>query len=119
MDSKEMKRFFGLRVQSLRRRKSMTQQQLADDIGKSLDTVSNIERGFSSTRIETASHIADVLGVTLAELFDFGPPVAGDKEKRKAVERLVRLVECESTSTVDTLTRMAELALSLRMNAND
>lgn len=113
MDSKEMQRLFGLRVQSLRRRKGITQEKLAEEVGKSLDTVSNIERGFSSTRIETAAQLAEALGVSLAELFEFGPPVAGDKEKRKAVERLVRLVEAESAETVEGLTRLAELALKL------
>ncbi len=113
MESDELKRLFGLRVQGLRRRVGMTQQQLADAIGKSLDTVSNVERGISSTRIETMDKIATVLGVSLAELFELDVPVSRDKETRKAVERLVRVVEGERAETVETLTKMAELALSL------
>lgn len=114
MENNELKRLFGLRVQSLRRRTGMSQQQLADAIGKSLDTVSNVERGISSTRIETMDVIAKVLGVSLAELFELDAPVSRDKETRKAVERLVRLVEGESAETIDTLTKMVELALGLR-----
>ncbi len=113
MESNELKRLFGLRVQSLRRRVGLTQEQLAEAIGKSLDTVSNVERGVSSTRIETMDKIATVLGVSLAELFELDVPVSRDKETRKAVERLVRVVEGESAETIETLTKMAELALSL------
>jgi transcriptional regulator with XRE-family HTH domain len=113
MESDELKRLFGLRVQGLRRRVGMTQQQLAEAIGKSLDTVSNVERGVSSTRIETMAKIATVLGVSLAELFELDVPVSRDKEMRKAVERLVRLVDGESAETIETLSKMAELALRL------
>ena len=113
MESDDLKRLFGLRVQSLRRRTGMSQQQLAEAIGKSLDTVSNVERGLSSTRIETMAKTAAVLGVSLAELFELDVPVSRDKEKRKAVERLVRVVEGESAEAIETLTKMAELVLSL------
>jgi transcriptional regulator with XRE-family HTH domain len=113
MESDELKRLFGLRVQGLRRRVGMTQQQLAEAIGKSLDTVSNVERGVSSTRIETMAKIATVLGVSLAELFELDVPVSRDKETRKAVERLVRLVDGENAEAIETLTKMAELALRL------
>jgi len=113
MESEGLKRLFGLRVQGLRRRVGMTQQQLADAIGKSLDTVSNVERGVSSTRIETMDKIATVLGVSLAELFELDVPISRDKETRRAVERLVRVVENESAETIESLTRMAELALRM------
>ncbi len=113
MENNELKRLFGLRVQSLRRRTGMSQQQLADAIGKSLDTVSNVERGISSTRIETMDKMANVLGVSLAELFELDAPVSRDKETRKAVERLVRLVEGEGAEAIEVLTKMVELALSL------
>lgn len=82
-------------------------------IGKSLNTVSNIERGVSSTGIETMDAIAVALGVDLAELFEWTEPVSPDKDVRRAVERLVRLVEGESVETVETVTRMVELALGL------
>lgn len=114
MEIKELKRLFGLRVHSLRRRAGLTQDQLAEAIGKSLDTVSNIERGISSTRIETMDRIASVLGVSLAELFELDAPVSRDKETRKAIERLVRVVEGESAETIESLSKMAELALRIR-----
>lgn len=71
MDSGELKRKFGRRVQGLREAKGLTQEQLADRIGRSVDTVSNIERGVNATRIEVAHQIAVELDVDLPRLFDF------------------------------------------------
>ena len=110
---KQLKLEFGARVRSLRRRAGMTQTELAERIGKSLDTVSNIERGVSSTRIETMAAIATALSGDLAELFEWSEPVSPDKEKRRAVERLVRLVEGESAETIERVTAMVETALGL------
>jgi len=52
MDADELKRRFGKRVQGLREAQGLTQEQLAARIQRSVDTVSNIERG--ATRIEVA-----------------------------------------------------------------
>lgn len=72
MESGELKQRFGRRVQGLREAKGLTQEQLADRIGRSVDTVSNIERGVNATRIEVAYQIAVELDVDLPRLFDFG-----------------------------------------------
>lgn len=114
MESDELKRLFGQRLQSLRRSKGMTQEQLADASDKSVDTISNIERGFSNTRIETAYAIASALGVNLAELYEFGLPNVGDKAKRVAVQRLVQLVEGENPETIESLIPVILAALRLR-----
>lgn len=73
MDSGELKRRFGKHVQGLREAKRLTQEQLADRIGRSVDTVSNIERGINATRIEVAYQIARELEVRLPDLFAFEP----------------------------------------------
>ena len=73
MDSGELRRRFGRHVQGLREAKGLTQEQLADRIGRSVDTVGNIERGVNATRIEIAHRIATELGVGLSDLFAFEP----------------------------------------------
>ncbi|HLO75357.1 MAG TPA: helix-turn-helix transcriptional regulator [Magnetospirillum sp.] len=113
MNVEELQKLFGRRVYDLRRRKGLTQEALAEAIGKSLDTVSNVERGVSVPRLGTALDIANALGVSIGELFDFEVAVPADKEKRRAIERLVQAVEGRSTETVDGLTRLVELALKL------
>jgi transcriptional regulator with XRE-family HTH domain len=90
----DLKARFGLRVRELREAQQLTQDKLAERIGRSVDTVSNIERGIYATRIEVAGRIAEVLQVGLAELFDFdenGSPAAG-REHRQVVRHLTSLL---------------------------
>ncbi len=62
-----------IRRQGLREAKGLIQEQLAERIGRSVDTVGNIERGVNATRIEIAYQIAAELGMRLPDLFDFQP----------------------------------------------
>ena len=115
MTHEELKRLFGLRVQALRRRRGLTQEALAEAIGKSVDTISNVERGAGSPRVETALDIANTLGVTLAELFDVEERVNDkDRERRKAVEKIVALVGDQDEATLQALGELLRVALKLR-----
>ena len=92
MDASELKRQFGRHVQGLREAAALTQEQLAERIGRSVDTVSNIERGVNATRIEVAYQIATAVGVRLPDLFAFdGEPE--DRPACKAVGALTELAE--------------------------
>src|SRR5205823_2397030 len=52
-------------------RKEMTQQELADKIGVTRQTVNAIELGKYSPSLEVAFRIADVFGVPLDEVFQY------------------------------------------------
>ena len=52
-------------------RKEMTQQELADKIGVTRQTVNAIELGKYSPSLEVAFKIADVFGVPLDEVFQY------------------------------------------------
>ena len=101
MDSGELKRRFGKHVQGLREAKGLTQEQLADRIGRSVDTVGNIERGVNSTRIEIAYQIASELGVRLSDLFAFEPTAERDAPVTSvAGRRLIDLIDgCDEATT--------------------
>jgi putative transcriptional regulator len=59
-------------------RNEMTQQELADRIGMTRQTVIAIEQGRYSPSLEAAFRIAEVFGVPLEEVFQFGKePRAG------------------------------------------
>ncbi|MCW2244979.1 transcriptional regulator with XRE-family HTH domain [Azospirillum fermentarium] len=114
MTSDELKRLFGMRVQALRRRRGLTQEELAEAIGKSVDTISNIERGFSSTRIETAQAIAQTVGVTLAELFEFEEhPGNGDRERRKAVEQIIDMLSNQESDAIQAAAKIFRIILDV------
>ena len=114
MDLDEFKRLFGLRVQSFRRRRHLTQEDLAEKVGRSVDTLSNLERGVSSTRIETAFRLAEVLGIEMAELFDVRAADGVDRESRQLIERLVDLVAGQDRETVAAVVAQVEILLKVK-----
>jgi transcriptional regulator with XRE-family HTH domain len=49
----------------------MTQEQLAEAIGVSVDLISNIERGVNAPSFKTIEKLSQTLNVPPKELFDF------------------------------------------------
>jgi transcriptional regulator with XRE-family HTH domain len=88
MAKPDLKLKFGMRIRGLRETQGMTQDDLAEKIGRSVDTVSNIERGVYGTRIDVAGRIAAVLKVSVADLFSFE-----DEAQPSAVREHRRLVQ--------------------------
>lgn len=61
----------GINIKKLRKAQKITQQQLADKIGKGLNFMGKIEIAFSKPSIDTIIDIADALGISVSELTDF------------------------------------------------
>lgn len=93
MEYDDIQKLFGKRVKELRKRMGFSQEELAEKISKSTDTVSNIERGFTSTRIKTAASIATALDVPLKELFDIQPLSPEEMEEARLIERVAELLQ--------------------------
>jgi transcriptional regulator with XRE-family HTH domain len=62
---------FGRRLRQLRRQKDMTQEQLAEAVGVSVEFLSNLERGINAPSFETLEKLAQALSVPVMELFRF------------------------------------------------
>ena len=62
---------FGKRLRRLRRRADITQEQLAERVGVSVEFISNIERGINAPSFETLEKLSISLEVSLSELFEF------------------------------------------------
>lgn len=60
---------FGKRLRKIRRNKDLTQEQLAEAVGVSLDFISNIERGKSAPSFPTIEKLAEVLQVPIEDFF--------------------------------------------------
>ncbi len=67
----KLKKKFGKRLQNLRREAGITQEQLADKTGLTVESISNMERGLYGPKFENLERIAAVLKVPVKELFDF------------------------------------------------
>jgi putative transcriptional regulator len=66
----------------------MTQQQLAEQIGVTRQTVNAIEAGKYSPSLEVAFRIAAVFGKPLEEVFQFvGPAIAAPRKPEPAIGR--------------------------------
>jgi len=61
-------------IRDLRAQRSMTQQELADAIGVTRQTVIAIELDKYSPSLETAFRIAHVFGIPLEQVFQYNPP---------------------------------------------
>ncbi|HEX8762867.1 MAG TPA: helix-turn-helix transcriptional regulator [Candidatus Saccharimonadales bacterium] len=60
---------FGEKVANLRLKRGLTQDQLAEKTGLSVDTIGAIEQGRRWARLTTLHKLAKGLGVTTDELF--------------------------------------------------
>ncbi len=62
----------GKRMKYLRRLKNLTQAQLAEKVGLSVNYISQIETGVASPTLKTLFILARGLDVEIKELFEFG-----------------------------------------------
>lgn len=76
-ETSQLREKFGQRVRWLRGEHGLTQEQLAERAGISVDFLSLIERGRSSPSFENLDELADALEVSVADLFSFE---GGDSE---------------------------------------
>jgi transcriptional regulator with XRE-family HTH domain len=61
----------GRRIQYIRRKRGLTQQRLAEELGISLSFLGRVEIGSKSPSLKMVFRIADVLDVKPEELFKF------------------------------------------------
>ena len=61
---------FAARVKEIRRKRRLTQQQLAEKIDRSTNAISSLERGVSLPTFETLERLAEALNVPVREFFD-------------------------------------------------
>ena len=71
---KKRLQILGLRIAYFRKRRGLTQEQLADKVGKSWSYLAKIEANNSDTphaiSLEYLFAISDVLGISVSRLFD-------------------------------------------------
>jgi len=94
----DIKNRVALRIRTIRKSRGLTQEDLAGMIDRSVDAVSNLERGASLASYDTLERLAVGLEVPLASFFE-GPP------QRTAT--MTRLVDAARLLDDDTLTKAA------------
>ena len=66
----DLKKYIGMKVRLGRKKHDLTQEQLAEQVDKAVETISNIERGFAYTGLETLERISQVLEIPLRDFFE-------------------------------------------------
>lgn len=86
-----MNETIGSRISALRRKKNMTQEELAAEMGVSAQAVSKWENDLSCPDISLLPQLAKLLGVTTDELLGSEAPVTQllPEEKRKPIENMI------------------------------
>lgn len=110
MENSDFNYSLGQRLKKLRKAKGLSQELLAERIDKSVDTISNIERGVFAPRLDTALEIANALEVELFELFQIREMPLKDKEKAKILDEIFDLLKDQSDEILQfTLAQTKEL----------
>jgi len=81
-----------LRIKTIRKRRGLTQDQLAERIGRTGDAISQLERGRSLPSFETLERLALALDVPIQDFFDAGK-IKGVKGEAQHVKLMAVLVD--------------------------
>jgi transcriptional regulator with XRE-family HTH domain len=66
-----LRKQFGKKLRSIRKRRGMTQQQFAELLDISIDFVSLVERGMNAPSFESIEAFSIILGIPVRDFFDF------------------------------------------------
>lgn len=80
----------GKRIQAIREKAGLTQEQLEEKTGVNTKYISAIERGQKNVTIKTLDKIANGLGVELYELFLLSEEIGSEKAVKKAIAVLIK-----------------------------
>jgi transcriptional regulator with XRE-family HTH domain len=96
------------RVTSLRLRSGMTQEELAEASGLTVEAVSRIERSERAPRLGTLEKLAAGLELTLSELFDFDER-APHRAYRPDVRRIAELLADQPRPKLRLIAKIADV----------
>ncbi len=99
----------GRRIRELRKIKNVSQLELAYDMDMSMNTISGIELGKISPKIDTLRKIALKLEVDITELFEFSPTPPKDKYVRKKIEEVSRKLQPYNKEFIDLVCNAIDL----------
>ncbi len=83
----------------------VTQAQLAEEIGRSVEAVSHLERGVSLPNFETLERLAEKLKVPIRELFDFEGDEKADPQRARLMATLVEIAKSLTTGDLEIAVR--------------
>lgn len=104
-----------LRIRTIRRARGLTQEDLAEMAERSVDAISNIERGASLAGYDTLEKLAKGLGVPVADFFS--EPEEGGGKRTETMERLLDAARSLGDDDLDKAATIVEV-LAGRVSAS-
>ena len=62
---------FGEKLRQLRKRKELTQEQMAEDLNLSVGFISQLERGICKVSLDTLANITEYLDCTFSDILEY------------------------------------------------
>ena len=110
MVDKEIERELGKRVRAFRKERGLSQHDLSEKIDKTVDTVSNIERGNTFVRPATILALAKALDIGIGDLFGDPPP---PKREHPLIAELVALLSGHDEEELQAVIEQTQILLKL------
>jgi transcriptional regulator with XRE-family HTH domain len=79
-----------LRIRVIRKRRGLTQEALAEEVERTVDAISQLERGRSLPSFETLERLALALDVPIRDFFDVGK---GDDDSMQPTRLLAMILD--------------------------
>lgn len=79
----ELELSIGQRIRLARQRAGLTQEDLAAQISRTAESISNIERGLQEPNIRTMQSLAKALDIPVTEFFEFADDSSSPDERRQ------------------------------------
>lgn len=89
----EISKQVGRRIKELREARGLTQAQLANLLGKSIETISNFERGKVATSLLTLEQLARRLDVRVKDFFDETMPLPVQQPSSDSARAITNALE--------------------------
>jgi transcriptional regulator with XRE-family HTH domain len=107
----ELKELFGTSLRQCRRARRLTQAQLAEAAGLSLEMIGRLERGITGPSLETIAALAETLKVAPAELFGARSTVV-DSTRSASFVRISKLLAAASDADLKRAERVLAALLA-------
>lgn len=104
---------FGKNVRNHRKALKLTQEQLAERVDVTMETIGKIERGAATPTFATAEKIAEALGVPAPVLFGVNEAEAPSGERGRLLNRIGHLLSRTNNEQLFRITRIIEAFLGL------
>ncbi len=114
MKNEEFGKILGKRIRELRKMSGMSQLDLANEMDVTLNTISGIECGKTSPKLDTLYRMALALEISLEDFFSFPEEFPRDKTVRKKVENLSRQLLLLDEPVLDLILENVDLMLKMR-----